>query len=97
MPESHTAAWISWDHHDGMDVRDADSGLTAKEMMERAFRAGWELAGGAQRAAAVDEIEGRVDGCCGLEGDDIFDASRCKPGMSCWELKRLLTTMGARE
>ncbi len=52
------SAWIVWDHHEGMDVRDDGSGLTAQEKMAKAFQAGWESAGGDQRLEAVADETG---------------------------------------
>ena len=39
--ESYRTAWVVWDHHEGIDVRDHDSGLDKQQIMEKAFAAGW--------------------------------------------------------
>ena len=88
-------AWVVWDHHHGMDVRDADSGLTVQEKMEKAFKAGWDSAGGDQRLDTVDRVENKIEGCCGIGSDsakDIKHAHTCTR-TPCWWLTRLLTTL----
>ena len=61
------SAWVSWDHHEGLSVRhelDAQEGvLGISDVMRKAFKAGWEAAGGDQRLEAVEQLQLLIGDC----------------------------------
>lgn len=57
-------AWVSWDHHEGRDLRTIHKNLfSVSEVMHKAFKAGWEQAGGDQRLEAVEQIQVLMGDC----------------------------------
>lgn len=59
-----TDAWIAWDHHEGLDLRNEElEAVGVSEVMKKAFRAGWESAGGDQRLEVLDKLEEVINDC----------------------------------
>lgn len=56
-------AWISWNHHQGGELRDADS-LSIATIMQAAFTAGWEFGGGNQRLEVIETLNAWIGEHC---------------------------------
>lgn len=85
-------AWVSWDHHEGKDLRDnLEKPLGLSEIMHKAFKAGWEDAGGDQRLEAVDLVSGEISACpCHDPGDENDEDKLC---FQCMFLTKVLRAL----
>ncbi len=81
-------AWISWDHHQGFELRDADT-LSIATIMQAAFTAGWESGGGDERLEVIEKLNAWIGEHC---AEDIGKTS-CDE--DCEIFQRLIGELGS--
>lgn len=84
-------AWISWDYHQGYELRDAAARrLSIATMMQAAFTAGWESGGGDERLEVIEKLNAMIGECCA--GDVGWP--NCE-AYGCGTLQGLITELGS--